>query len=60
MRRGAAGSSVTWPGSSCAPAVNRSMGKDDLYPFVLAPAVIAKLGFVHTTLAAGRVGIGAP
>lgn len=28
-------------------ALNRSMGKDDLYPFVLAPAVIAKLSFVH-------------
>jgi hypothetical protein len=27
--------------------VNRSMGKDDLYPFTLAPAVIAKLTFVH-------------
>ena len=28
-------------------AVNRSMGKDDLYPFVLAPVVIEKLAFVH-------------
>lgn len=28
-------------------AVNRSMGRDDLYPFVLAPAVVAKLDFVH-------------
>ena len=28
-------------------AVNRSMGTDDLYPFVLPAAVIAKLGFVH-------------
>jgi hypothetical protein len=27
--------------------VNRSMGKDDLYPFTLAPAVIEKLSFVH-------------
>ena len=27
-------------------AVNRSMGRDDLYPFVLSPAVIAKLAFV--------------
>lgn len=27
--------------------VNRSMGKDDLYPFVLSPAVVEKLGFVH-------------
>ena len=28
-------------------AVNRSMGRDDLYPFVLSPAVVAKLAFVH-------------
>lgn len=27
--------------------VNRSMGRDDLYPFTLAPAVIEKLGYVH-------------
>lgn len=26
--------------------INRSMGKDDLYPFVIAPAVIRKLQFV--------------
>jgi hypothetical protein len=28
-------------------AVNRSMGEDDLYPFVLPPAVLDKLAFVH-------------
>jgi hypothetical protein len=28
-------------------AVNRSMGRDDLYPFTLAPTVIEKLAFVH-------------
>jgi hypothetical protein len=28
-------------------AANRSMGKEDLYPFVLAPDVIEKLAFVH-------------
>jgi hypothetical protein len=28
-------------------AVNRSMGRDDLYPFTLAPTVIDKLAFVH-------------
>jgi hypothetical protein len=35
--------------------VNRSMGKDDLYPFVLSSAVIDKLEFVHKlrTSAAG-------
>jgi hypothetical protein len=26
------------------------MGRDDLYPFVLAPAVIAKLAFVHQSV----------
>jgi len=33
--------------------VNRSMGKDDLYPFVLAPDVIAKLTFVDELVAGG-------
>jgi hypothetical protein len=33
-------------------AVNRSMGKDDLYPFVLTPPVITKLGFVHDLVVA--------
>jgi hypothetical protein len=28
-------------------SVNRAMGQPDLYPFVLAPAVIGKLGFIH-------------
>jgi hypothetical protein len=28
-------------------SLNRSMGQADLYPFVLAPAAIAKLGYVH-------------
>jgi hypothetical protein len=31
-------------------AVNRSMGKDDLYPFVLAPAVVDKMAYVHQLL----------
>lgn len=31
-------------------AVNRSMGADPLYPFVLAPTVIDKLGWVHRLL----------
>jgi hypothetical protein len=34
-------------------AVNRSMGKDDLYPFVLTPPVIAKLGAVHGAVTSG-------
>ena len=32
-------------------AMNRSMGKPDLYPFVLATAVIGKLGFIHSIVA---------
>jgi hypothetical protein len=28
-------------------SINRSMGMQDLYPFVLAPAVIVKLSFIH-------------
>ena len=28
-------------------SVNRAMGRPDLYPFVLAPAVVEKLRFVH-------------
>jgi hypothetical protein len=30
--------------------VNRSMGKEDLYPFVLPPAVLEKMRFVHTVI----------
>jgi hypothetical protein len=36
-------------------AVNRSMGRDDLYPFALAPAVIEKLAFVHDRVRSGRL-----
>ncbi|MGH7536464.1 MAG: putative zinc-binding metallopeptidase, partial [Gemmatimonadales bacterium] len=32
-------------------AVNRSMGKGDLYPFVLSPAVVEKFAFVHALVA---------
>jgi hypothetical protein len=28
--------------------VNRSMGREDLYPFVLPPAVLEKMRFIHT------------
>jgi hypothetical protein len=31
-------------------AINRSMGKDDLYPFVLSPRVIEKLRFVDAQI----------
>ncbi|MGQ0630819.1 MAG: zinc-binding metallopeptidase family protein [Sporichthyaceae bacterium] len=37
-------------------AVNRSMGKDDLYPFVLSPRVQNKLRLVHRLIKAPRVG----
>jgi hypothetical protein len=30
--------------------VNRSMGRDDLYPFVLPPAVMDKMHFIHTVI----------
>ncbi len=33
-------------------AVNRSMGHDDLYPFVLAPTVLGKLRYVHRLVVA--------
>ena len=36
-------------------SMNRSMGLNDLYPFILSPVVIEKLGFVHD-LVHGRVG----
>lgn len=35
-------------------SVNRSMGQPDLYPFVLSPAVVAKLEFVHEIIMADR------
>jgi hypothetical protein len=33
-------------------AINRSMGRDDLYPFDLTPSVVAKLAFVHRAITA--------
>ena len=36
-------------------SLNRAMGNPDLYPFVLTPAVVAKLGFVHDVVH-GRTG----
>jgi hypothetical protein len=33
-------------------ALNRSLGKDDLYPFELPPAAVAKLAFVHRVITA--------
>jgi hypothetical protein len=34
--------------------INRSMGRDDLYPFTLAPAVVDKLAFAHEAVLAAR------
>ena len=31
-------------------SLNRAMGNPDLYPFVLSPAVVTKLGFVHNVV----------
>ncbi|HZE66493.1 MAG TPA: putative zinc-binding metallopeptidase [Sporichthyaceae bacterium] len=36
--------------------VNRSMGKRDLYPFVLSPTVLEKLRLVHSLIAAETAG----
>jgi hypothetical protein len=38
-------------------AANRSMGKEDLYPFVLAPAVIEKLSYVHELVRDVQLGL---
>jgi len=35
-------------------AMNRSMGKDDLYPFQLSPPVVGKLAFVHKVIQSAR------
>lgn len=43
--------------SSALNSLNRSMGQKDVYPFVLSPTVIAKIGFIHD-LVHGRVGSG--
>jgi hypothetical protein len=49
----------TWlPLSYALNAVNRSMGKDDLYPFVLSPAVLAKVRYVHEVVTASATVLG--
>jgi hypothetical protein len=35
-------------------SLNRAMGSPDLYPFVLSPVVVTKLGFVHSLVQAAR------
>ena len=34
--------------------INRSMGKDDLYPFTLVPPVVEKLAFIHRVVTGAR------
>jgi len=34
--------------------VNRSMGRPDLYPFVLPDAALEKMRFVHNVIVGGR------
>ncbi len=41
------------PLTSAMNELSRSMGARDLYPFILSPAVIAKLGFVHGLVRGG-------
>jgi hypothetical protein len=50
---------ATWlPLSYALNAISRSLGDGDLYPFVLPPAVVDKLGVVHRLVQ--RAGLGAP
>jgi hypothetical protein len=37
-------------------SVNRAMGRPDLYPFVIAPAVVKKLRFIHELVRAAAMG----
>ncbi|MDB5592542.1 putative zinc-binding peptidase [Enterovirga sp.] len=41
-------------------SVNRCMGQHDLYPFVLTPVVIEKLGFIHRLVRRRRPAEGSP
>ena len=34
-------------------SINRCMGQPDLYPFILTPAIVSKLGFIHRVVDAG-------
>ena len=50
---------VWLPVSTALNSLSRTMGKDELYPFVLSPAVIGKLGFVHRLVRAAVTAGGA-
>ncbi len=46
-----------WHAVTCAlNSLNRSIGLNDAYPFVLSQTVVAKLGFVHEVIRAARGG----
>jgi hypothetical protein len=46
---------LTWlPLTYAVNSLNRSMGQPDLYPFTLAPTVVAKLRFVHDLIGQSR------
>jgi hypothetical protein len=47
------------PLAEAANSISRSMGQPDLYPFVLAPATIEKLRFIHGLIQEHRVSRGA-
>jgi len=50
---------ATWlPLTYALNAVNRSMGADDLYPFVISPPVVEKLTFLHGVVGAVAAGPG--
>ncbi len=38
-------------------SVNRAMGRPDLYPFVIAPAVVEKLRFIHDLVRGAARGV---
>jgi len=50
---------ASWIPLTCAlNSINRGMGLPDLYPFVIPPAVVEKLRFIHQMI--GRVRLGKP
>jgi hypothetical protein len=45
----------TWlPLTYAVNSLNRAMGQPDLYPFILPPAVVTKLGFIHALVGCER------
>jgi hypothetical protein len=46
---------VWLPVSTALNSLSHAMGKEDLYPFILSPGVVRKLGFMHELV--GRIGL---